>query len=126
MGSFSAKATAQKAYADGSAIFTTARAVDGDYEGIVRTVGIEHKQEEVSGASIADGHFTATSVGCTFSGALSVRGGVFDVAVETSGADCLLQPSLSGIAVPLDDDTLAVELDTADANQSAVFILSRG
>ena len=126
MGSFSAKATAQRAYADGAAIFTTPRDVDGGYSGIVRTVGIDHKQEPVAGATITDGRFTAEAVGCTFDGALTEHAGFFDVTVETSGADCLLQPALAGIVVPLDDETVAVELDSADGTQSAVFILSRG
>lgn len=128
MGSFSAKATQQKAYADGSPIFGTERAVDGEYTGIMRTVGIDHKQEDVTVFSITGDALEAEAVGCSFSGTLAQYGssGIFTTTVQASGADCALQPTLTGIVVPLDDDTIALELDTADAAQSAVFIVSRG
>lgn len=127
MGSFSAKATQQKQYSDGSPIFGTSRSIDGGYAGAVRTVGIDHKQEPLSGATIEGSRFTATAVGCSFDGTLTERGttGLFAITVLTSGAECLLQPELGGIVVALDDDSIAVELDTTDATQSAVFVLNR-
>jgi hypothetical protein len=101
--------------------------IDGSYSGAVRTVGIEHKQEPVTGASIEGGAFAATAVGCSFDGTLTERGttGIFTIVVTTSGEACLLQPELSGIVVALGDSSIAVELDTTDAAQSAVFVLNR-
>ena len=55
--------------------------------------------------------------------------GVFDLTVAVSGSSCALEPTLSGIVVPLavtnGKPQFGLALNTADAIQSAVFIVTK-
>ena len=135
MGSFSAKATAQKAWEPGSGkslYLDPIGDVSGSYTGNLRTVGIQKQQEAVKDLRIDGDSFTVEASGCTFEGTLTPyqSTGVFRLTATTSGADCLLQPELSGIVTPLSVvdgvPQLAFQLDSADATQAAVFIVTRG
>lgn len=137
MGTFTATATRQKPYGTGSqqSLYRdpmSLATLAGAYSGSMRTAGVNLPQETVSAFSITDsGTFTATAVGCAFSGSMVQHGntGVFDVQVLTSGPACPLNPALSGVVTPLgvanSVPTLAVQLNSADQAQSAVFIISK-
>ena len=134
MGSFSAKATAQKAWAPGSVktlYLDPIGDVSGTYTGNLRTVGIEKQQEAVKDFVINGDSFTVEASGCSLEGTLTPyeSTGIFTLTASTSGADCLLQPTLSGIVTPLSVvdgvPQLAFQLDSADATQAAVFIVTR-
>lgn len=136
MGSFSARASGQLLYADGSgktlydnpiALSVAARA----YIGYVRTVGIGQTRQVLTRATIAAGGQIDLAVSdCAYSGTLAQHGstGVYDAQVNASGAGCKFSGALTGILTPLGFDGTqadwALELDTADNAQTAVFILS--
>ncbi|MES2128314.1 MAG: hypothetical protein V4463_13685 [Pseudomonadota bacterium] len=137
MGSFTAAASVQKTqasvssktlYNDPIPLATLA----GTYGGVMRTVGLDRVQEAVVGFTLsASGAFSVSNAGCDFSGKLSPHGstGIFDVDVKVGGVACQLKNTLKGIVTPLGISaaatSLALQLDTADDAQSAVFILSR-
>ena len=133
MGTFSAGATGQKVQATGSSktlyndpmpLATLA----GGYGGAMRSAGLDLPVQDVKGFTLgANGAFAVTSAGCDFSGTLSPHGstGIFDVAVQVGGSACKLKNTLKGIVTPLGLTTLALQLDTADDTQSAVFILNK-
>jgi hypothetical protein len=137
MGSFSASASAQKTYGDGSnkTLYNDPlpmSVVAGTYKGLVRTVGINTPQQNVAGLTIDSlGNFTVTAVSCTFTGKLVQHGktGVFDTQVTTSGADCHLSSTLKGVLVPMavsaNLPSLSFQLDSADNLQTAVFYVSK-
>jgi hypothetical protein len=134
MGRFADGAESQRPWYPGSAESLYNDPIDtvaGDYSGFVRSAGLELTMEDVTGLVIDDsGHFTVSALTCQIEGDLTQHGdtGVFDVVAEASGCD--LQPGLEGIVVPISVidgvPTLAFQLNTADATQSAVFIVSRG
>ena len=105
--------------------------VEGTYSGFVRSAGLDLTMEDVTDLVIDDsGHFSVSALSCAIEGDLTQHGdtGVFDVAAQASGCD--LQPQLEGIVIALSVvdgvPQLAFELNTLDATQSAVFIVSRG
>lgn len=136
MGSFSARATGQLLYGDGSgktlydnpiALSIAAR----NYIGYVRTVGIGQTRQALTRATIAaSGQIDLAVSDCAYAGTLTQHGstGVYDAQVNASGAGCRFSGALTGILTPLGfDGTLpdwALELDTVDNVQTAVFILS--
>jgi hypothetical protein len=134
MGRFADGAESQRPWYPGSAESLYNDPIDsiaGSYSGFVRSAGLDLTMEDVSGLVIDDaGHFTVSALTCTFEGDLTQHGdtGVFDVVVEASGCD--LQPTLDGVVIPLSVvdgvPQLAFELNTADATQSVVFVVSRG
>ena len=137
MGHFSATASTQKTYGDGSAktLYNDPipmSTIAGTYGGFIRSVGIDQTRQGASNFVIdAGGAFTVTAVACTFSGTMVQHGttGVFDVVAQTSGAACRLSPALSGIVTPLsvinNAIQLGVQLNSADNSQTAVFIINR-
>lgn len=135
MGSFSAKAAAQKPWHDGSAQSLYGDPVDsiaGEYSGVVRSVGLELKKEDVASLVVDDGGgFVVHALECDFAGTLTQykNTGVFDVEAAASGAGCAAHAALHGLVVPLWIDgahaRFAIELDSADATQSVVFIVER-
>lgn len=135
MGSFSAKAGAQKPWHEGSAqslYGDPVESVAGEFAGIVRSVGLELKKEDVTSFVIDDdGSFTVTAVQCEFAGSLTQyeNTGLFEVEATAIGADCAVRGALRGVVVPLSVDgdhvQFAVELSTDDATQSVVFIVER-
>lgn len=137
MGSFTADASAPKAWASDPAISVYNNPIPlasftGTYEGQVRTAGIGAKQEFPTGFVIsADGKFSITASGCAFSGQLAQHGatGVFDATAQTTGAACKLKPTLKGILTPysfsFDTPRVLLQLDSDDNLQSVVFSLQR-
>lgn len=106
--------------------------VAGTFSGIMRSAGISMPLQKVTGMVIdAGGRFTYSVANCDFQGVLNPHGssGVFDVMVQTSGPSCKLNPSIKGIATPLsisgNNLRLALQLDSADNTQSAVFDISK-
>jgi hypothetical protein len=134
MGRFADGAESQRPWYPGSAESLYNDPIDsmvGAYSGFVRSAGLELTMEDVSGLVIDDtGHFTVSALTCEFEGDLAQYGatGVFTARVTASGCD--LQSNLEGIVVPLSIvdgvPQLAFELNTVDARQSVVFIVSRG
>ena len=137
MGSFRATTSQQMEYGDGSGKTLYADPIPlsvaaGTYSGEVRTVGIHLPQQNVSGFTLdATGHFAVTAVGCAFAGTLVQHGatGVYDAQVTTSGSGCLLTTTLAGVATPLAYNAgkpeWALQLDSADNVQTAVFIVTK-
>lgn len=137
MGSFTASASRQKGYGDGSANTLYGNpipmsAIAGTYTGALRTVGIETPEQSVTDFVIdAGGAASVTSAGCSFTGTLTQHGatGIFDARFQTSGAGCGLSPVVAGIATPLSfvagKPQLAVQLDGAYNAKTAVFIIDK-
>lgn len=132
MGDFAARATEQKRWMPNTtaSIFgTPLDSLAGDYTGYLRTAGIDQPMSDVDVAIDDDGAFEVTASGCDFAGMLTQHAstGVFDAVVTTAGTSCAFTAQLSGIAVPLAVDgsavRLAIQLDTDDDAQSAVFIV---
>ncbi len=103
----------------------------GSYAGYVRTAGIGKPESNVGTMTLdARGHLVATATGCNFDGTLTPHGttGVFDMTVAVSGG-CGLQATLVGAAIPLSvvdgKPQFALHLSTADATQTAVFIVAK-
>jgi hypothetical protein len=135
MGSFTGKATKQMLYGDGSgktlydnpvALSVAARS----YTGYVRTVGIGQTRQALTSATIAaTGHIDLAVADCAYAGTLVQHGstGVYDAQVSASGAGCAFSGPLTGILTPMGFDgskaSWALQLDTADNAQTAVFIL---
>lgn len=135
IGTYTAIANAQRGYGDGSSrtlyndplpLSTLA----GKYQGVLRTVGIgQTMQEGFSLVLDAGGNFSTTVVDCTYQGRLVQHGasGIFDVQAQVSGARCRMNPALKGIVTPLSYVNgavrLALQLDSADNSQTAVFIV---
>jgi hypothetical protein len=139
MGTFKTTATTQKLQFAGSAktLYNDPIAlsvVAGSYQGIVRTAGINQKQQNVTGFTIdANGAYTVSVVDCIFTGTLVQHGatGIFDTQVKTSGANCKLNPALKGIVTPLSMPSnnlpqLAFQLNSVDNTHTAVFIVTKG
>jgi hypothetical protein len=134
MGRFADGAESQRPWYAGAAESLYNDPIDsiaGTYSGFVRSAGLELTMEDVTGLAIDDaGHFTVSALTCEIEGDLTQHGdtGVFDVVATASG--CGLQPAIEGIVVPLSVvdgvPQLAFELNTVDATQSVVFIVSRG
>ena len=137
MGSFTATASQQMGYGDGSGKTLYADPIPlsvaaGIYSGRLRTVGIDLPQQNVSGFTLdATGQFTVTAVGCAFAGTLVQHGatGVYDAQVTTSGPGCQLAATLAGVATPLvynaGKPQWALQLDSADNQETAVFIIDK-
>ena len=137
MGSFTATATQQKQYGDGSSKTLYGDPIPmstlaGTYSGILRTVGIATPEQQVDGFVIdAGGALGVTAAGCTFTGTLARHGatGIFDAPLQAGGAGCRLAAAMSGIVTPLSvvggKPQLAVQLDSADNAQTAVFIVAK-
>ncbi len=137
MGSFEARTTEQAGYGDGSGrtlygdpIALSAAA--GTYSGTMRSVGLGQPQQAVAGMTLdATGHWSVTVAKCTFTGTLVQHGatGVYDAQAATSGAGCGLVPTLAGLFTPLawnaGKPQWALQLDSADNAQTAVFIVSK-
>jgi hypothetical protein len=135
MGVFGTTARAQKTYSatDARTLYDhplPMATLAGHYAGKLRTVGPGQPQADVSDFAIAaDGRFSASAIGCSFSGTIAEHGstGVFDVQAAASG--CGFSAPLQGAVVPLgvagDLPRLAVELDSADNQQTAVFIVAK-
>jgi hypothetical protein len=137
MGSFTATSTQQKTwggsdthtlYGDAIPMATLA----GAYSGFVRTVGISRGQQVIGSLQIgADGTLAITATGCDFAGTITPHGntGVFDVHVLASGTDCSFTAALNGIVTPLsfigNVPNLAIQLDTDDNVQTAVFVVTK-
>lgn len=137
MGVFTASTNVQRGYGDGSSkslygdplpLATLA----GTYKGIQRTVGLGQPLQNVGDFVLdAGGNFGSTVADCTYKGKLVPHGGsgIFDVEVQASGAHCNMSSTLKGIVTPLSyiDGVakLAVQLDSADQSQSAVFIVTK-
>ena len=136
MGSFSATTTAQAGYDDG-----TGRTLYGDpiplsvaagtYSGYMRSVGLGQTEQAVGGLTLdATGHWSATVAACTFTGTVVQHGatGVFDAQAATSGSGCGFVPALGGLMTPLawngGKPEWAIQLDSADNSQTAVFIVT--
>ncbi len=107
-------------------------AAAGTYTGYVRTAGIQKPQATVDSMTLdASGHLVASATGCTFDGTLTPHGttGIFDMTVTTGGTGCALQPTLAGVAIPLSVTSghpqFALHLSTADATQTAVFVVTQ-
>ena len=134
MGRFAEGAAGQRPWYPGSAESLYNDPIDspaGSYSGFVRSAGLELKMEDVTDLVIDEsGHFTVSALTCDIEGDLTQYGdtGVFDVTATSTG--CVLQPGLEGIVVPISVvdgvPELAFQLNTADATQSVVFIVSRG
>ena len=134
MGRFADGAEGQRPWSPGSAESLYNDPIDsiaGTYGGFVRSAGLELPMEDVSDLVIDEsGHFTVSALTCEIEGDLAQHGdtGVFDVVATASGCD--LQPNLDGIVLPISVvdgvPQLAFQLNTADATQSTVFIVSRG
>ncbi len=137
MGSFSATATAQRPYGDGSSKTLYGDPIPmatlaGTYSGVLRTVGIDTREQPVAGLAIDAGGVVGVTVGaCTFTGTLAPHGktGIFDAPLQTSGSGCGLNAAMSGIVTPLSviggKPELAVQLDSADNAQTAVFVVTK-
>ncbi len=137
MGAFTATATAQAGWGDGSGktLYGDPIALAdaaGTYAGILRTVGLEQVQQNASGVSLdATGHWSATVALCTFTGTLVQHGstGVYDAQAVTSGSNCGFAPTLAGLMTPLawnaGKPQWALQLDSDDNTQTAVFILTK-
>ena len=137
MGSFTATATQQAGYGDGSgrtlygdpiALSTAA----GIYAGNLRTVGLVQPMQTVTGLTMdASGHWSATVAACMFTGTLVQHGatGVYEAQATTSGAGCGFTSTLAGLMTPLawnnGKPQWALQLDTADDSQTAVFIVTK-
>ena len=134
MGRFADGAESQRPWYPGSAESLYLDPIDsiaGSYAGFVRSAGLDLTMEDVTGLVIDDaGHFTVSALTCEIEGDLTQHGdtGVFDVVATAGGCD--LQSDIEGIVVPLSVvdgvPQLAFELNTVDATQSVVFIVSRG
>jgi hypothetical protein len=137
IGTYTAIANAQRGYGDGSArtLYNDAlplSALAGKYQGIMRTVGIGQQLQQVLDFRLdAGGNFSTTVVDCGYTGKLAqhASSGIFDVQVQVSGPRCRMNPALKGIVTPLSYINgvarLAVQLDSADNSQTAVFIVTR-
>jgi hypothetical protein len=135
MGNFTATASGQRGYGDGSGktLYDNPLGLDvlaGSYTGYLRTVGQNHTLENLTSLTIdASGKLTATGSGsgCTFSGRLTQykNSGVYKLNAAVSGQVCLLS-NLKGIVLPLSyvdkRPQIAVELDSDDQRQSAVMV----
>lgn len=137
MGTFSATTSVQRGYGDGSAkslygdplpLATLA----GTYKGIQRTVGLAQPLQNVGDFVLdAGGNFSTTVLDCTYKGKLVQHGssGIFDVLAQVSGVHCNMNDTLKGIVTPLSYvggvARLAVQLDSPDQTQSAVFIVTK-
>lgn len=134
MGRFADGADGQRPWYPGSAESLYNDPIDviaGTYSGFVRSAGLSLPMEDVTGLVVDEsGHFTVSALTCEIEGDLAPHGdtGVFDVVAEAIG--CGLQSNLDGIVSPLSVvdgvPRLAFQLNTADATQSAVFVVSRG
>ena len=137
MGSFTATAKGQAGYDDGSGKTLYGDPIPlsvaaGTYNGGMRSVGLSKPQQGVTGLTLdAAGNLAATVGACTFTGTLVQHGttGVYDARVGTSGSGCGFVPSLGGLATPLayggGKPTWALQLDSADNMQTAVFIVTK-
>jgi hypothetical protein len=137
MGGFAAIANRQMTYSDGSGktLYDHPIALSvaaGGYTGYVRTAGISQPETTLTDMSItASGSFTATMPNCTYSGTLVQHGttGIYDAQATASGSACTFSGTLSGIATPTafngSKASWALQLDTADNAQTAVFILDQ-
>ncbi len=135
MGSFAATVTEQAGYGDGSGrtlygdpIALSAAA--GTYAGYMRSVGLSQSRQPVGGLTLdATGHWSVSVGSCTFTGTLVQHGatGVYDAQAATSGAGCAFVPTLSGLMTPMawnaGKPQWALQLDSADDAQTAVFIV---
>jgi hypothetical protein len=137
MGSFTAATTEQAGYGDGTGktLYGDPIALSvaaGTYAGVMRSVGLGQPQQAVDGFTLdASGHWSATVASCTFAGTLVQHGttGVYDAQAATSGSGCGFVPTLVGLVTPLawhgGKPQWAVQLDSADNTQTAVFIVTK-
>ena len=136
-GNFQATATAQATWAPGDSRTLYGDPVAladaaGTYTGSVRTAGIQKPEAVVTAFTIdASGNITASATGCSFAGTMVQHGatGVFDLTLAASGSGCTLETTLSGVVVPLavtnGKPEFALELNTADGAETAVFIVTK-
>lgn len=137
MGSFTASQSRQKTWnaIDARTLYLDAlpmATIAGGYHGILRTVGSGHPQASVTDFIVdASGTFTATAIGCSFSGTMVQHGvtGIFDLQAQSGGTGCTFTTALKGIVTPTSVDagkpTLAFQLDSADNTLSAVFFITK-
>ena len=137
MGSFRATSTQQKAWgpSDTHTLYADAipmAVIAGTYAGVVRSAGISVPQQVVGSLTIgADGALATTAAGCDFAGTITPHGstGVFDAHVVASGTGCSFTGPLNGIVTPLSFigsvPKLALQLDTDDNLQTAVFVVTK-
>jgi hypothetical protein len=136
MGSFSATTTQQAGYGDGSGRTLygdpiALAAAAGSYAGYMRSVGLGKTRQTVAGLTLdAAGHWSVTVDACAFTGTLVQHGttGVYDAQAITSGVGCGFVPTLAGLLTPLawnaGKPEWALQLDSADGAQTAVFIVT--
>jgi len=137
MGTFTARTSTRKTWADGSTRTVYAdpialASLAGAYNGQVRTAGIGMPKDAVGAFAIdAGGNITASALACTFTGKMVQHGttGVFDLQLAAAGPACKLNPALKGVVMPMSFVSgaaqLAVMVNSADKLHSAVFIISK-
>ncbi len=138
MGSFTADTTGQLTYSgsDTRELYSNPLLLEdlmGSYSGIVRTVGLNRIIENINSFTIdQNGSLSVAAVDCEFSGMITQyqNTGVYNAELNVSGADCEFNSTpLLGILTPLEVSDgqieIAIQVNSFDETQTAVFILNK-
>ncbi len=104
----------------------------GDYQGILRTVGISEPQRSVSDFDLDNaGNFAVTVGSCDYSGVVTQIGatGLYTATASVSGNECMMPTVMTGILMPLSFEENIPEftlmLNSDDEQNTAVFLFEQ-
>ncbi len=104
----------------------------GNYDGIMRSVGIEEPIQDVTGLRFdAFGNFSTTVSNCTYTGSISQYGttGVYNASATASGSECTMATTLTGLLMPISYENempeIALMLNSGDEEYTAVFVVNK-